>query len=130
MKTYKEFITESELNEDLLTILATLHVGVAAFSIFSMLMTFANHYILNKKDREVKNYLDPRNIKQAWEIYKEDKKLVAIINRLKEDEDIKKFIKSPKRGEWRNLLSTKLKDNEKDMLRKVFQKDIPIKYSN
>lgn len=72
-----------------------------------------------------------RNIKNMWARYKDKKQMQPIIDRLKNDKDIKVFLSLPaakQRGKWRKLINSKLKDSEKSYLNRItktpFQPDI------
>jgi hypothetical protein len=78
----------------------------------------------------VDDFTPIKNLKAWWQERKSDKALKSIINKIKDDEDIVKFMKltpAEQRGKFRSLIATKLSDNELDYLNKInrshFQKE-------
>jgi hypothetical protein len=63
-----------------------------------------------------------KDLKAWWQKRKSDKALKSIINKIKGDEDVIKFMKltpAQQRGKFRSLIATKLSDNELDYLNKI-----------
>jgi hypothetical protein len=78
----------------------------------------------------VDDFTPIKDLKAWWQERKSDKALKSIINKIKDDEDIVKFMKLPpaqQRGKFRSLIATKLSDTELDYLNKInrshFQKE-------
>ena len=62
------------------------------------------------------------DLKAWWQKRKSDKALKSIIDKIKDDEDVVKFMKltpSQQRGKFRSLIATKLNDDELEYLNKI-----------
>jgi hypothetical protein len=63
-----------------------------------------------------------KDLKAWWQKRKSDKALKSIIDKIKDDEDVIKFMKltpSQQRGKFRSLIATKLTDDELEYLNKI-----------
>jgi hypothetical protein len=62
------------------------------------------------------------DLKAWWQKRKSDKALKSIVDKIKDDEDVVKFMKltpSQQRGKFRSLIATKLNDDELEYLNKI-----------
>jgi ribosomal 50S subunit-associated protein YjgA (DUF615 family) len=70
----------------------------------------------------VDDFTPIKDLKAWWQKRKSDKVLKSIINKIKDDEDVVKFMKltpAQQRGKFRSLIATKLSDTELDYLNKI-----------
>ena len=117
MKDIKEFINKEQINEDVLltSVLAT-QMMVVSTQIFCMTM--------QNSDFSGFNLID--TIKNWWKDIKANK----IIKKLAQDEDIKQFLKDNegKQGKgWRDLLRSKLSENEYEYITRITQNKTRLK---
>jgi hypothetical protein len=110
---YKESVNESLITEDLST------AFVILMSAASLAGATMGHIAAVGG---VDDFTPIKDLKAWWQKRKSDKVLKSIINKIKDDEDVVKFMKltpAQQRGKFRSLIATKLSDTELDYLNKI-----------
>jgi hypothetical protein len=113
-KYLKKKVTESIVNEDSST---TFLILMQAAIVNGMLI---GHMVANQTGGDGFHPID--DLKAWWQKRKSDKALKSIIDKIKDDEDVVKFMKltpSQQRGKFRSLIATKLNDEELEYLNKI-----------
>jgi len=113
-KYLKKKVTESIVNEDSST---TFLILMQAAIVNGMLI---GQMAANSAGGDGFHPID--DLKAWWQKRKSDKALKSIIDKIKDDEDVVKFMKltpSQQRGKFRSLIATKLNDEELEYLNKI-----------
>jgi hypothetical protein len=113
-KYLKKKVTESIVNEDSST---TFLILMQAAIVNGMLI---GQMAANSGGGDGFHPID--DLKAWWQKRKSDKALKSIIDKIKDDEDVVKFMKltpSQQRGKFRSLIATKLNDEELEYLNKI-----------
>jgi hypothetical protein len=113
-KYLKKKVTESIVNEDSAT---TFLILMQAAIVNGMLI---GQMAANSGGGDGFHPID--DLKAWWQKRKSDKALKSIIDKIKDDEDVVKFMKltpSQQRGKFRSLIATKLNDEELEYLNKI-----------
>jgi hypothetical protein len=124
-----ESVNNESVNEAIGS-LAILGTGVlAVFALLQMFIAYKRNYYpaltLKGADSIYSNLLKfwkPIDFVNTWKIVKRDTKILKIVNRLKDDPEVKKFIENPKQTGWYKMLSKKLDASEMDMLNKIYKR--------
>ena len=134
---YKEYLNEKReytynvnlVNESLVEILTIL--GAGSIGVFSLLQIFAAwKYISvrnNFKDADLRytdllSWWNPRDFIKTWKLVNRDKGILEIVNKLKDDPEIKEFLKNPKQKGWKEMLSKKLNNKESELIHNIYKK--------
>lgn len=124
-------LIESKLNEaiGIVTLLAA--TTSVILGVWTLLQTFsALLYIRHRHDRkdadtryaDLMAWWEPKKLYSTWKLVKSDKQVAKIVTRLKDDMDIKNFLKNPKQQGWQKMLNGKLSSSEKTHLQKIYKK--------
>jgi hypothetical protein len=130
-KKFNEFLptTQQNLNESVIATLAILGSGVvsvfALLQFFSALKYDAHRYDFKDADLRYNDLLawwSPKDFVKAWKLVKRDKKVLKIVNRLKDDPEVKEFLENPKQAGWQKMLSKKLDASEMDVIKNIYKR--------
>ena len=130
-----ESVNES-VNESIIATLAVLGTGV--ISVFTLLQLLAalkfNAHRNDFKDAHLRYndllaWWSPKDFIKAWKLVKKDKKVLKIVNRLKDDDEVKEFLKNPKQAGWQKMLAKKLDASEMGVIKSIYKRhfhdDVP-----
>ena len=98
LHTFRKFLNEGESSE----------LNESTMALFIILANTLTTLVATGKGKDL--------LSAPYEIYnkfKSDRKLKKIINRLSQDPEVMAAAKNPKSRGWRNLISSKLTDDEK-----------------
>jgi len=118
-----ESVNEEQLDEKVLSESSDILLSIMPFIVGGL---FASVDIAAGKDNSfILGWADV--LKNKWKKFKYKKNIQPIVDRLKKDTDIINFLKMPnskQRGQWKNLILSKLKDSEKQYLNKIYKSSL------
>ncbi len=121
--------TEENLDEELLTEI-DLHTILAASMEFlkgvggAMGVYLMWLFYLYAKNWSKTNMINSVGEFKKWVTSKEYRKLMPLIKRLKDDEEVQKWVKNPTKSGWQKMLLTKLNDKESQYLNKLTRRTL------
>ena len=132
LKNFGDFVNESKLKEsESVDESLLLTLGLSIVGIWQLLQTFSvllyHKNSKNFKDADLRytellSYWNPRAFIEAWQLVKKDNRILKLVNRLKDDDEIIEFLKNPKQKGWQKMLSSKLNSNEEDLLKDIYKR--------